>query len=200
MFTGIIKDIGMVQSVCKQEGEDLRLRIQTSLDLSGSEIGASIACAGCCLTVIEKAGNSFDVEVSAESISKTTIGEWEVGAKINLEPALKMGDDLGGHIVSGHVDGLGSCVEVKPEGDSHRLKFELPQELAGFIAPKGSITLDGISLTVNEVEGNVFGVNIIPHTWEMTTLGGIKEGQQVHIEIDMLARYVARLLEVQRYG
>jgi riboflavin synthase len=197
MFTGIITDIGQVASI-KDNGRDTRLGISTHFDLSHTDIGASIACAGCCLTVIEKQDNVFFVEVSAESLSKTNIGSWGEGTKINLEQALKMGDELGGHIVSGHVDGLATVVSMKQEGDSHRLVFEVPKELAGFIAPKGSVTLDGISLTVNEVNEEQFGVNIIPHTWENTTLGDISVGTQVHIEIDMLARYVARALAYQQ--
>lgn len=198
MFTGIITDVGQVVSLEQKQGGDTRLGISTCFDLSNTDIGASIACAGCCLTVIEKSDNVFFVEVSAESLSKTNIGSWERGTKVNLEQALKMGDELGGHIVSGHVDGLATLVSTTPEGDSHRLVFEVPKELAGFIAPKGSVTLDGISLTVNEVNGEQFGVNIIPHTWENTTLGSVKVGAQVHIEIDMLARYVMRALEYQK--
>ena len=198
MFTGIITDIGTVQSVQREEGGDLRLSIETSFDLSKTDIGASIACAGCCLPVIKKKDNVFFVDVSEESISKTTIGSWTEGRRINLEGALKMGDELGGHIVSGHVDGLGILVSVTKEGDSHRLVFEAPKELAGFIAQKGSITIDGISLTVNEVEDTRFGINIIPHTWDNTTLGTIKEGDKVHLEIDMLARYVARMMEYRQ--
>ena len=198
MFTGIITDIGTVTSVQQEQGGDVRLGIQTAFDLSKTDLGASIACAGCCLTVVEKNDDTFYVEVSAESLSKTTIGSWEEGTKINLEKALKMGDELGGHIVSGHVDGLATLKSVEPEGDSHRLIFDVPAELGGFIAPKGSVTLDGVSLTVNEVDGTSFGVNIIPHTWEKTTLGLLSEAQSVHIEIDMLARYMSRMMEYQR--
>lgn len=198
MFTGIITDIGRVASVEKKQGGDMRLGIATRFDLSKTDIGASIACAGCCLTVVEKQGDVFFVEVSAESLSKTMIGAWNVGTKLNLEQALKMGDELGGHIVSGHIDGLATLISVTPEEGSHRLVFEAPHELGGFIAPKGSVTLDGISLTVNEVEGSQFGVNIIPHTWGNTTLGAVKAGDKVHIEIDMLARYVARALAYQK--
>lgn len=194
MFTGIITDIGTITSVTNNGG-DTRIGIRTDFDLSKTDIGASIACAGCCLTVVEKQGDIFFVEVSAESLSKTNIGSWAKGTKINLEAALKMGDELGGHIVSGHVDGLAVLQRITPEGDSHRLVFDVPANLGGFIAPKGSVTLDGISLTVNEVEGTQFGVNIIPHTWENTTLGALSEGGTVHLEIDMLARYVARMLE-----
>lgn len=193
MFTGIITDVGTVQTV-DDRGGDLRLEIQTTFDLSKTAIGASIACSGCCLTVVEKQGASFFVDVSAESLSKTTIGSWVKGSKINLEAALKMGDELGGHIVSGHVDGLAVLKSLKREGDSHRLVFEVPKDLSGFIAEKGSVTLDGVSLTVNEVEGNTFGVNIIPHTWDNTTIGNLSKGDKAHVEIDMLARYVARML------
>ena len=196
MFTGIITDIGRVQSVDKTGG-DVRLGIHTAYDLSNVDLGASIACSGCCLTVVEKKDDVFFVDVSAESISKTTIGSWVEGSSINLERALKVGDELGGHIVSGHVDGLATLIGITPDGDSYRLKFEVPQDLAKFIAPKGSVALDGISLTVNEVEGNQFGVNIIPHTWENTTLGQHIEGDAVHLEIDMLARYMARMLDMQ---
>ena len=196
MFTGIITDIGTVKSVDKEAG-DVRLGIETAYDLSSVDMGASIACSGCCLTVVEKKDNVFFVDVSAESISKTTIGNWDEASRVNLERALKVGDELGGHIVSGHVDGLAKLIRVMPDGDSYRLKFEVPQDLACFIAPKGSVSLDGISLTVNEVEGNQFGVNIIPHTWEQTTLSDRSEGDDIHLEIDMLARYMARMLEVR---
>lgn len=198
MFTGIITDIGTVTTADKNEGGDLRLDIQTNFDLSKTDIGASIACAGCCLTVIAKEDDIFTVEVSAESLSKTNIGSWAPGTKMNLEQALKMGDELGGHIVSGHVDGLATLLSVTPEGDSHRLVFDVPVDLGGFMAPKGSVTLDGISLTVNEVDGTQFGVNIIPHTWENTTLAQVKAGDKVHLEIDMLARYVQRALAYGR--
>lgn len=200
MFTGIITDVGTVKSVDKTGG-DVRLGIQTAFDLSTVDIGASIACSGCCLTVIEKKEDMFFVDVSAESVSKTTIGSWVEGSRINLERALKVGDELGGHIVSGHVDGLAKLISVTSDGDSYRLKFDVPQDLAKFIAPKGSVALDGISLTVNEVAddqgGNQFGVNIIPHTWDNTTLSDHYEGDAIHLEIDMLARYMARMLDVQ---
>ena len=200
MFTGIITDIGTVASVEKKDGGDLRLAIYTNFDLSQTDIGASIACSGCCLTVVKKLDDMFFVDVSAESLSKTNIGFWEEGAKINLEQALKMGDELGGHIVSGHVDGLATLIGLKQEDGSHRLVFDVPKELGGFIAPKGSVTIDGISLTVNVVDGTQFGVNIIPHTWDNTTLGQVKVGDKVHIEIDMLARYVQRALHYKASG
>ncbi|MEM9468718.1 MAG: riboflavin synthase [Pseudomonadota bacterium] len=196
MFTGIITDIGTIHSVDKTRG-DIRFGIQTRFDLETVDIGASIACSGCCLTVVEKENDVFYVDVSAESISKTTIGSWREGTRINLERSLKVGDELGGHIVSGHVDGLAKLMSLQEEGDSWRLKFEVPQELSKFIASKGSVALDGISLTVNEVEGNQFGVNIIPHTWENTSLSDRCVGDYVHLEIDMLARYMARMMEAQ---
>jgi riboflavin synthase len=193
MFTGIITDIGTVRAITKSG--DTRFEITTAYDLSTVDMGASIACNGCCLTVIEKGRDWFAIQASAETLSKTTLGNWTEGTRINLERALRIGDELGGHIVSGHVDGLGEIVSITPEGDSKRFRFRVPNELARFIAPKGSVAIDGTSLTVNEVEGNVFGVNIIPHTQEVTTWGGMKPGQSVNIEIDMLARYVARLTE-----
>ena len=196
MFTGIITDVGAVQSI-KGDGGDWRIAIQTGLDLSKTDIGASIACAGCCLTVVEKQNDVFFVDVSGETLSKTNIGKWTEGTKINIEASLKAGDEMGGHIVSGHVDGLAKLKTLTPEGDSHRLVFTAPLELAPMIAPKGSVTLNGVSLTVNEVEGQSFGVNIIPHTWENTTLGNLSVDDEVHIEVDILARYAARALQYQ---
>ena len=193
MFTGIIQDIGTVKSI--EKDGDWRIVIETGMDLSATPMGASICCSGCCLTVVEMGENWFAVEVSNESLEKTVIGSWEQGTKINLEPSLKLGDELGGHIVSGHVDGLAELQSITEDADSYRLKIKAPAELAKFIAPKGSVTLDGISLTVNEVEGDVFGVNIIPHTWQETTLSERKAGDKINIEIDMLARYVVRQLE-----
>ena len=193
MFTGIITDIGTVRAISK--AGDTRFEITTAYDLSTVDMGASIACNGCCLTVIEKGPDWFAIQASAETLSKTTLGDWRSGTRINLERALKIGDELGGHIVSGHVDGLGEIVSITPEGDSQRFRFRVPHALARFIAPKGSVAVDGTSLTVNEVEGNVFGVNIIPHTQAVTTWGSMAVGQRVNIEIDMLARYVARLTE-----
>ncbi len=192
MFTGIIQDIGTVRSI-RKDG-DWWIEINTALDLDSTKIGASIACGGVCLTVVEKGRGSFSVEVSAESLSKTSISTWEEGTRVNLEPALCLGDELGGHIVSGHVDGLAELIDIKEEGASHRLKIKSPDALSQYIAPKGSVALDGISLTVNEVQGNIFGVNIIPHTWDNTTLGSTLIGGNMNIEIDMLARYVARML------
>ena len=199
MFTGIITDKGIVHSVDKAEGGDLRLGIQTAYDLSTVAIGASISCSGCCLTVVKKEDAVFFVEVSAESLSKTTIRTWRIGTVVNLERALKVGDELGGHLVSGHVDGLAVLKVIEKEGDSHRLSFSVPEGLAQYIASKGSVTLNGVSLTVNEVEDKAetcFGVNIIPHTFQETNLGHLTVDESVHIEIDMLARYVARIREV----
>ena len=194
MFTGIITDMGTIVSVDKTRG-DARFAIYTDYDLEKVDMGASIACAGCCLTVVKKVDDMFFVDVSAETLSKTNLGSWNDGDKVNLEQSLKLGDELGGHIVSGHVDGLATCISITKEGDSHRLVFETPEGFDKFVAPKGSVALDGISLTVNEVDGNQFGVNIIPHTWTHTTLGRLKEGDTVHFESDTIARYVARQLE-----
>jgi riboflavin synthase len=196
MFTGIITDVGKVRSV-KETDRDRRFEIETGFDLATVDIGASISHAGCCLTVVEKGDHWFAVEVSAETLSKTTLDAWEAGARINLERAAKLGDELGGHIVSGHVDGVGEVVSVTEEGGSHRVQIRVPRPLHRFIAPKGSITVEGVSLTVNEVEDDVFGVNLIPHTWDVTTLGELKPGARVNLEIDMLARYLARFLETQ---
>ena len=197
MFTGIITDIGTVRSIENQDG-DWHIGIRTSYDLAGVDIGASIACSGCCLTVVKKEADVFYVDVSGETLSKTSLSDWQEGTRMNLERALKMGDELGGHIVSGHVDGLAKLISIKEDNDSYRLSFEVPEDLKGFIASKGSVALDGISLTVNEVEDNRFGVNIIPHTWANTTLSDRREGDSIHLEIDMLARYMARMLEVAK--
>jgi len=193
MFTGIITDIGTVRAIAK--AGDTRFEITTAFDLDGVDMGASIACDGCCLTVIAKGPDWFAVQASGETLSKTTLGNWERGTRINLERALKLGDELGGHIVSGHVDGIGHIVAITPDGESRRFRIRVPAALARFIAPKGSVAVDGTSLTVNEVDGADFGVNIIPHTQAVTTWGDMKVGQAVNIEIDMLARYVARLTE-----
>jgi riboflavin synthase len=192
MFTGIVTHIGRVADVAARG--DTRLVIEAAFEAAPA-LGASIACAGCCLTVVETGPGRFAVDASAETLSLTTLGAWMPGTRVNLERALKVGDELGGHIVSGHVDGLARLVSVSPEGGSHRLVIEAPEALARFIAPKGSVALDGVSLTVNSVEGRRFGVNIIPHTWSATTLGGLQPGQAMNLEIDMLARYVARLTE-----
>lgn len=199
MFTGIVTDIGEIVSVDPggKEG-DRRFVIATKHDMAPIGIGASIACSGCCLTVIEKGDGRFAVEVSAESLDRTHLGDWTVGSRLNLELSLKLGDELGGHLVYGHVDGMGRIVSMTPEGGSVRFVFEAPPELARFVASKGSVAIDGISLTVNEVEGNRFGVNVISHTQAVTTLGQARVGQRVNLEVDMLARYVARLLEHQK--
>lgn len=194
MFTGLIQDVGRVRSIDKDG--DWRIVIETGLDLNSTEIGASIACSGCCLTIVEKGADYFAVDVSSESLSKTSIGNWEKGTLVNLEPSLKLGDELGGHIVSGHVDAVATLQSVKQDGDSQRLEIKVPSELSRFIAPKGSVAVDGISLTVNHVNGDVFDVNIIPHSWAKTSLSSRQEGDQLNIEIDMLARYVARMMEV----
>ncbi|MDY0028351.1 MAG: riboflavin synthase [Pseudobdellovibrionaceae bacterium] len=193
MFTGIITAQGTIAKVDETRG-DKRFVIETPWDMTSVPIGASIACSGCCLTVVEKTENSFAVDVSAESLSKTNLNDWSEGSKLNLESSLKFGDELGGHLVSGHVDGLAILESITPEGDSHRLKIRVPQNMKHFIASKGSVALDGISLTINEVEDDIFGVNIIPHTWDVTTLGHRKVGDKLNLEIDMLARYVARIL------
>lgn len=193
MFTGIITDIGTLASV--EDRGDLKARITTSYNTDGIDIGASIACDGVCLTVTALGEDWFEVDISAETVSKTSIGAqgWPVGHRLNLERALKVGDELGGHIVSGHVDGIARIVAMQDEGDSTRVSFEAPGDLARFIAPKGSVALNGTSLTVNEVDGATFGVNFIPHTKEMTTWGAAKVGDAVNLEIDTMARYVARL-------
>lgn len=196
MFTGIITDIGEVTAM-DQRG-DLRARIATSYDVDTIDLGASIACDGVCLTVVAKGSDArgwFDVDISAETVALTTIGRnsWNLGHKINLERALKLGDELGGHIVSGHVDGVAEITDMQDEGDSTRLTFRAPDELARFIAPKGSVALNGTSLTVNDVDGASFGINLIPHTQEVTTWGAAKPGDLVNLEIDTMARYVARL-------
>lgn len=198
MFTGIITDIGEVLSAV-QEG-DLRARIGTSYHVAGIDIGASIACDGVCLTVIATGTEPrgwFDVQISAESVGLTNIGRnrWTPGRRLNLERALKVGDELGGHIVSGHVDGVADLVDLRDEGDSTRMTFQAPEALAKFIAPKGSVALNGTSLTVNEVDGARFGVNVIPHTKEVTTWGEVAVGDAINLEVDTMARYVARLRE-----
>ena len=194
MFTGIVTDIGRVRKV-EQTARDRRYEIETSWDTAGLDLGASVSHAGCCLTVTEKGPGWFAVEASGETLSKTSLGDWTEGRRVNLERAAKLGDELGGHIVSGHVDGLGRVVAIEPEGGSHRVHIEAPAPLHRYIAPKGSITVDGVSLTVNVVEGQRFEVNIIPHTWTATTLGDLNPGDAVNLEIDMLARYLARWQE-----
>ncbi len=198
MFTGIVTDIGRIKDVTP--GGDTRFRIETAYDTSGIEIGASISCDGACLTVVEIGEGWFDVTASTETLSKTKLGDWRRGGPANLERALKVGDELGGHIVSGHVDGVAEIVECRPEGDSLRYVIQVPPRLVPFIAPKGSVCLDGVSLTVNEVEGDCFGVNVIPHTRAVTTFGTLGAGDRVNLEIDVLARYVARLVETRDDG
>ena len=193
MFTGIITDIGHVKSLEKRG--DTRIVISTNYDMTTVEIGASIACSGPCLTVVEKGSGWFATEASAETLSRTTVGSWVEGTRVNLERALSLGDELGGHIVSGHVDGLARIVSMEPEGDSVRFLFEVPNEVKAFIAEKGSVCLDGVSLTVNAVQGAEFGVNIISHTQSETTFSDKKVDDFVNLEVDMLARYVARLSE-----
>jgi riboflavin synthase len=194
MFTGIVTDIGEVASLLQQG--DLRARIRTAYDTSSIDMGASIASDGVCLTVVGLGDDWYDVQISAETVSKTTLGGWAVGSRVNLERALRVGDELGGHIVSGHVDGVAQVVSVTDQGDSTRVRLRAPDALAGFIAPKGSVALNGTSLTVNEVDGAEFGINFIPHTKDVTTWGGVRVGDKVNIEVDTLARYVARLHEV----
>lgn len=203
MFTGIITDIGTIRSA-EQRG-DLRLTIGCGYDVAGVAIGASIACSGVCLTVVDKGEAKgqgwFAVDASAETLSKTASGMWETGRRLNLERALKVGDELGGHIVTGHVDGVGELVSVTEDGGSHRVTVRVAKDLAPFIAAKGSITVDGVSLTVNQIEdddqGCVFHLNIIPHTWDVTSLSDWQTGQEVNIEIDILARYLMRMRAVE---
>ena len=196
MFTGIVTDVGEITSLTPGGNQgDRRFVIRTRHDMGPVPMGASIACSGCCLTVIEKGPDWFAVEASSETLDKTHLGDWQQGRRVNLELSLKLGDELGGHLVYGHVDGVGRIVSMTPEGGSVRFVFEAPADLARFIASKGSVAVDGISLTVNEVDGNRFGVNIISHTQAVTTLGTAKVGQRVNLEVDMLARYVQRLLE-----
>lgn len=199
MFTGIVTDIGKIESA---EGRgDLRVRIATSYDTTTVDLGASIACSGVCLTVVDKGPGWFAVDVSGETVSRTA-DQWGVGRALNLERALKLGDELGGHIVTGHVDGIGTIVRISPEGDSKKIIFSVPAALAPFIAPKGSVTVDGVSLTVNEVTDEAdgtaqFAINLIPHTQSVTTLGAFAEGQTVNIEIDVLARYLQRMEQLR---
>ncbi|ETX27362.1 riboflavin synthase subunit alpha [Roseivivax isoporae LMG 25204] len=187
-------DVGEIREL-EQRG-DLRARIQTAYDTRTVDLGASIACDGVCLTVVRTGADWFDVEISAETVSKSNLGAWSVGYRVNLERALKVGDELGGHIVSGHVDGTAEVVGIRDEGDSTRVTLRAPEALARFIAPKGSVALNGTSLTVNEVDGTTFGINFIPHTKQVTTWGAVEEGDLVNLEIDTLARYVARLSEM----
>lgn len=195
MFTGIVTDVGTIETI--EDRGDLRVRVATAFDTSDIDMGASIACSGVCLTVVEKGPGWFAVDVSGETVSRTA-DQWTQGRKLNLERALKLGDELGGHIVTGHVDGVGTVLGICPEGDSKKIGFCVPGSLAPFIAPKGSITIDGVSLTVNEVadqdDGTThFSINLIPHTQAVTTLGDLTQGQAVNLEIDVLARYLQRM-------
>jgi riboflavin synthase len=197
MFTGIITGLGTVREIVPiGDGHDMRMVIAAPWpDTAQIAIGASIACSGCCLTAIEVGEDWFAVEASAETLSLTTIGTWRVGSQVNLERSLRVGDELGGHLVAGHVDGLGEAVSAIPENGSTRWRFRVPDTLARFIAAKGSVAVNGVSLTVNDVQGATFGVNIIPHTTSVTSFGTLQPGDPVNIEIDTLARYVARLAE-----
>lgn len=193
MFTGIVTDIGKIAAL-EQQG-DLRARITTGYDTGGIDMGASIASDGVCLTVVGLGAGWYEVQISAETVAMTNLADWVVGQRVNLERALKVGDELGGHIVSGHVDGVAQVISMADEGDSTRVTLRAPKELARFIASKGSVALNGTSLTVNEVEGCDFGINFIPHTKEVTTWGDVAVGDRINLEIDTLARYVARLAE-----
>ncbi|PAX07536.1 riboflavin synthase [Sphingomonas lenta] len=195
MFTGIITDVGAIRQV--ERRGDVRVVVETAFDTDTVDLGASIACSGVCLTVVDKGPGWFAVDVSGETLSRTAQGQWSAGRRLNLERAMKLGDELGGHIVTGHVDGVAEVVGVYPEGDSKRIGFSVSRELAPFLAPKGSVTVDGVSLTVNQVDdrddGTHFSVNVIPHTQTATTLGDLQPGQAVNIEIDVLARYLQRM-------
>ncbi|WP_445191123.1 riboflavin synthase [Sphingomonas sp. Tas61C01] len=195
MFTGIVSDIGTIDRV--EPRGDTRIVVSTAYDTTTVDLGASIACSGVCLTVVDKGPNWFAVDVSGETIDRTAQGQWIAGRRLNLERAMKLGDELGGHIVTGHVDGIAEVAAVAPDGDSLRIEVVVPSDIAPFVATKGSITIDGVSLTVNKVQDDAtasrFGVNIIPHTQAMTTLGTLEPGQAVNIEIDVLARYLQRM-------
>ena len=193
MFTGIVTAIGTIVSVTDRG--DRILRIGTDWDCTSLDIGASIAHSGICLTVLSTTAHEYEVAASAETMRVTTLGDWQQGSRVNLERALKVGDELGGHIVSGHVDGLAEVLSIDAVGDSHCVWLRAPQDLARFVAAKGSVALDGVSLTVNEVRGRDFSINVIDHSWAVTTLGALRDGQALNMEIDMLARYVARLAE-----
>lgn len=195
MFTGIVSDVGRIRSV--ERRGDLRAVVETAYDTGTVDLGASIACSGVCLTVVDKGPNWFAVDVSHETEGRTAQGQWSAGRPLNLERAMKLGDELGGHIVTGHVDGIAEVLAVEPDGDSRRITLAVPREVAPFLAPKGSVTIDGVSLTVNDVEdraeGSRFGINLIPHTQAVTTLGALEPGVAVNVEIDVLARYLQRM-------
>ena len=193
MFTGIITDMGTILS-CDASGGDVVIRVGTSYDTASIKLGESIACNGCCLTVIDKTADAFDVQLSTETL-RCTAGDWAVGDVLNLECALKLGDDLSGHFVTGHVDGVAVVSAIAPSGDSHVVTFTCPPELTKFIAPKGSITLSGVSLTVNQAQGNEFTVNLIPHSWAHTNFSGLQAGSEVNLEVDVLARYVVNAMD-----
>ena len=192
MFTGIVTDLGAVRAI--ERRKDSRFVFETGLDVSSLAVGASIACSGVCLTVVDKGSGWFAADVSAETLARTTLKNWKPGTPVNFERPLAVGGELGGHFVAGHVDGVATVVAVVPEGDSMRFTFEADETLMRFVAPKGSVTLDGVSLTVNEVEGTRFGVNIIPHTRQNTSFGSLQPGSSVNLEVDLLARYVERLV------
>lgn len=198
MFTGIITDVGTIVFADRTQGADAVFDVITKYDVSSLQIGASVSHQGVCLTLIAfetiDGGAKWRVQVSKESLDLTTALDWKVGTRLNLERALKMGDELGGHMVSGHVDGLGEIVGIVRENESHRISIKVPEKLAKYVSPKGSIAIDGISLTVNEVDGDTFGINVIPHTWEVTTLGQVGIGTRVNLEADQMARYVDRIL------
>ena len=198
MFTGIITAIGELVAINHKPDGGASLEIQTPWDCKAIALGSSIACSGICLTLVDATANSFIVDASDETLQVTTMAEWQVGRRINLERALALGDELGGHIVSGHVDGKGIVTRILSEGDSYLMAFDLPEELAPFVAAKGSITLDGISLTVNRVKGTMFEIMVVPHTWANTTLADADVGFAVNVEVDMLARYVARMAQFQQ--
>lgn len=200
MFTGIITAIGTIEEIKTKPDGDFRLRIRTPWQCEDIPLGASIACSGVCLTVVDVSGPFFDVDVSSETLSVTTLSAWQPGTRINLERALAMGDELGGHIVSGHVDGLGTLVSIDRDGDGYRLVIEAPEDLAPLIAPKGSVAVDGISLTVNQVDHCRFGLMIIPHTWDHTTLADRQAGDKINLEADMLARYVSRIVSFRDHS
>lgn len=198
MFTGLVSDLGSVKSIAPAgAGRDLAIVITTAWNVAAIPLGASIACNGCCLTVVEKGADWLAFTASAETLSKTTIGRWRPGSRVNLERSLRLGEELGGHLVSGHVDGVGAIASVADDGGSRRLRIRPPPHLMPLIAAKGSIAADGVSLTVNDVDADAFGVNIIPHTAAVTTFGAARQGEPVNLEIDLLARYVARILETR---